>query len=68
VATAAAERLAAPDPRDRRVLADLPAYRGLDPRWQDWSAVTAVCRTVADLMLDPPAAEGPGASSGPRRG
>ncbi len=54
VATALVERLAAPAPRDRRVLAELPAYKGLTPRWHDWQAVVEVCQTLADAVLDPP--------------
>ena len=49
VATQVARQLAAPRPADKRTLA---SYKGLDPRWQDWKAVTEICRAVAAHMLD----------------
>ena len=49
VATQVARQLAAPRPADKRALA---SYKGLDPRWQDWKAVTKMCRAVAAHMLD----------------
>ena len=55
VATAVIERLAAPDPRDRRVIDELSEYKALLPRWQDWAAVVEVCRHLADALLDPAA-------------
>ena len=54
VATALVERLAAPNPRDRRVIEELSAYKALSKRWQDWSAVVEVCRDLADALLDAP--------------
>lgn len=57
VATALVERLAAPNPRDRRVIEELSAYKALAERWQDWSAVVEVCHGLADALLD--AADGP---------
>ena len=53
VATAVIERLAAPDPRDRRVIDELSEYKALLPRWQDWAAVVEVCQCLADALLDP---------------
>lgn len=53
VATALVERLARPDPRDRRVIAELASYKALQPRWHDWSAVVDVCQEVADHLLEP---------------
>jgi hypothetical protein len=29
------------------VIPELPRYRGLDPRWHDWSSVVAACRDLA---------------------
>jgi hypothetical protein len=52
VATALIERLAAPSPRDARVIQELAAYKGLDPRWHSWPAVVAACRDLADRILD----------------
>jgi len=52
VATALAERLAAPAPRDRRVITELASYKGLAPRWHSWADVVAVCTALADGLLD----------------
>ncbi len=52
VATAIAERLADPDPRDTRTLEQLPRYEGLVQRWQDWAAVEEACRALADAMVE----------------
>lgn len=30
----------------------LSGYKGLDPRWHDWSAVVEACRGLADAVLD----------------
>lgn len=51
VLTALVQRLAEPDPRDSRVTTQLAAYRGLDRRWHDWSAVVAACHQLADGLL-----------------
>lgn len=51
VVTALVPRLAAPNPRDHRTLDDLPRYKGLLPRWQDWNETRQVCRDLAQLML-----------------
>ena len=47
VRTSLALALADPKPVDVDVIAELPRYRGLDPRWHDWSAVVAACRDLA---------------------
>jgi hypothetical protein len=52
VATALVERLAEPDPRDRRVTAELASYKGIRPPWQDWAVVVEACRGLADRLLD----------------
>lgn len=52
VASALAERLAQPSPRDTRTLRDLPRYKGLAERWHSWSAVEQACRSLADAMLE----------------
>jgi hypothetical protein len=44
-------RFARPDPRDRQTLAELARYKGLVPRWQDWSETRRVCRDLAQTML-----------------
>jgi Nucleotidyl transferase AbiEii toxin, Type IV TA system len=46
VATQLVRQLADPRPRDVEVTAQLAIYKALDPRWHQWSAVTAV---LADL-------------------
>lgn len=52
VATVLVERLANPVPRDTRVLDQLDRYKALQPRWRDWSAVQAVCLSLARQMVD----------------
>lgn len=54
IATALAERLSAPAPRDTRTLRDLPRYKGLAERWHDWSAVVHACEALADALLAAP--------------
>lgn len=50
VATELAERLADPQPRDSSTLRNLATYKGLSPRWQDWSNVTETCVELAERM------------------
>lgn len=52
VLTVLVQRLSQPQPRDTRVTAQLSSYRGLDPRWQDWSTVVAACQSLADRLLE----------------
>lgn len=47
VGTCLALALADPAPADAFVIEQLPSYRGLDPRWHDWSSVVAACRDLA---------------------
>lgn len=51
VLTALVQRLSDPNPRDSVVTRQLPAYRRLDPRWHDWSAVVQACNELADGLL-----------------
>jgi len=51
VATQLARQLADPRPRDAEVTAQLASYKALDPRWHEWSAVTAVLAEVAQRMV-----------------
>lgn len=51
IATQVAKQLAEPRPGDLSKV-DLASYRKLDQRWQDWGAVTDVCRRVAVKVLD----------------
>ena len=51
VATVVAERLVRPAPRDTRVIAQLPRYKGLAPRWHDWTAVAEACAELAEAMV-----------------
>lgn len=39
--------LADPSPRDPEVIAELPRYKGLAPRWHAWRDVVATCHEVA---------------------
>lgn len=51
VVSALAPRLANPSPRDRRTLDDLPRYKGLAERWQDWGETRRVCADLAQRIL-----------------
>jgi len=51
VATQLARQLADPRPRDAEVTAQLASYKALDPRWHEWSAVTAVLADLAQGMV-----------------
>lgn len=52
VLTALIQRLSEPSPRDVRVTGQLPAYKGLVARWQDWSAVVEQCQSLADAIIE----------------
>jgi len=52
VLTALVQRLSEPSPRDTRVTQQLRAYKGLVPRWHDWSTVVAACEELADGIID----------------
>lgn len=47
VLTALVAALADPNPRDTDVIGELPRYKGLAPRWHDWSAVVEQCQDIA---------------------
>jgi hypothetical protein len=51
VAAQVAAQLADPTPKDSRTITQLAAYKGLTPRWRDWSQVQQVCGAVAGAML-----------------
>lgn len=51
VATQVAKQLAEAHPYDQSEV-DLRSYRKLDRRWQDWGAVSDLCRRVAVRALD----------------
>ncbi len=51
VSTQLARQLSEPLPYDLSEV-DLTRYRKLDPRWQQWGEVAAVCRNLAMGMLD----------------
>ena len=57
VATQLAKQLAEPAPYDLSEI-ELPRYRGLDPRWQDWENVVSVGRRVAAEVLELDTREG----------
>lgn len=46
-----ARQLAAPEPRDRSRIRDLPTYKGLVPRWQGWDEVVSECRALAVHLI-----------------
>jgi hypothetical protein len=50
VVTQLIRQLADPRPRDAEVTTQLAGYKALDPRWHDWSAVTAVLADLAERM------------------
>lgn len=52
VLTALVQRLSEPNPRDQRVTRQLAAYKGLEPRWHQWSDVVAACQRLADELLN----------------
>lgn len=52
VISALVSRLAQPQPRDTAALSDLPHYKKLKPRWQDWTETTRVCGDLAQAILD----------------
>ena len=51
VLTSLVVKLSQPSPRDVTVTRQLDRYKGLDRRWQEWSAVVTVCRQLADKIL-----------------
>jgi len=50
VATQLVRQLADPRPRDAEVTMQLTSYKALDPRWHEWSTVTAVLADLAERM------------------
>lgn len=58
VATQLLRQLAEPLPYDLSEV-DLPRYRRLDPRWQNWDEVATRCRTLATAIMDRTAPGGP---------
>lgn len=52
VAAQLVRQLADPRPADISVTRQLDAYRNLQPRWTDWSAVRAACMEIAAGMMD----------------
>lgn len=58
VASQVARQLAEPRPADAAIIAELPRYRNLDPRWT-WPAVLDLLAKVADAMVDPANASTP---------
>jgi hypothetical protein len=44
-------QLAEPRPADGATTRRLDRYKNLEPRWQDWHAVTELCRLLAESML-----------------
>lgn len=51
VATQLVRQLADPRPRDVEVTTQLGSYKELDPRWHEWSTVTAVLADLAERMV-----------------
>lgn len=50
VATQLIRQLADPRPRDAEVTTQLASYKALEPRWHEWSTVTAVLADLAERM------------------
>lgn len=51
VATQLTRQLSDPRPKDEHTTSQLGRYKGLEPRWADWSTVVAVNRAVATEMV-----------------
>lgn len=51
VAGQVADQFYDPAPADAKTTRHLAQYKKIDPKWQDWSRVTAVCQEVAMKML-----------------
>lgn len=51
VASQVYRQLAEPHPKDTRTTRQLRQYKNLDRKWQEWSAVTSMCESVAEQML-----------------
>lgn len=51
VLTAVVQRLAEPDPRDRRVTTQLGSYKGIAERWSSWDDVREACSVLSDSLL-----------------
>jgi hypothetical protein len=54
IASQVVRQLADPRPKDRATLLELPRYKGLAPRWQDWSDVKATCGRLALAVAEAP--------------
>lgn len=51
VSTQLARQLADPRPKDSTTTRQLGTYKGLDDRWQNWSATVDVCRSIAASLV-----------------
>jgi hypothetical protein len=51
VATQLVKQLADPRPRDAEVTTQLASYKALEPRWHEWSTVTAVLADLAERIV-----------------
>jgi len=45
-------QLGDPRPKDTRTLRELPRYKELVPRWQQWESVVAQCRALSVAMVE----------------
>ena len=52
VLTSLVLQLAEPSPRDVTVTRELARYKGLNPRWHEWSSVVGACRDLALRLAD----------------
>ena len=52
VLTSLVLQLAEPSPRDVTVTLELARYKGLNPRWHEWSSVVGACRDLALRLAD----------------
>lgn len=51
VASQVIRQLGLPRPKDSRTTNQLPTYKGLEPRWHEWTNVVAACQTISVEMV-----------------
>lgn len=52
VATQCIRQLSNPKPADSRVTRELSHYKGLSERWHEWKETVAICKEIADRMME----------------
>jgi hypothetical protein len=43
--------LGEPAPKDSTTIAELPSYKGIEPKYGDWNAVLSICKKIACFMV-----------------